>query len=362
MSPSSRCYDAAGSKALTYVAPNQETAGETQHVRLDVSKVVGKTFLLQVYDYAMNVSTYKVSYDFLPDIDGYYTFFDLNKKQWYTYTEDGSESAAMGATNLKLYAAEYADGYVFAIDEKNALYVMPDNDFANVTKIADLGAASGPLSYDFFVSDMAYNAAEKEMYFLAYSEANELGASYLFKLDLLTGATSLVGEMGKDIWTLASDGSNGFYGQGTFDNKLYHFTAATFAEPEDLGALDDELSIYMAQSSLAWDAKNQKLVFTLATASSFTGQILNSAIYTNRSDDAREQEVLRIIPACPSSSAAMSRRAARTTPPILLPAPRPWRSPCPKARCPSLSRKGHADRAGQPVDAERPQRDVVQLR
>ena len=48
-------------------------------------------------------------------------------------------------------------------------------------------------SYDFFVSDMAYNAAEKEMYFLAYSEANELGASYLFKLDLLTGATSLVG-------------------------------------------------------------------------------------------------------------------------------------------------------------------------
>ncbi len=24
----------------------------------------------------------------------------------------------MGATNLKLYAAEYADGYVFAIDEK----------------------------------------------------------------------------------------------------------------------------------------------------------------------------------------------------------------------------------------------------
>ena len=65
--------------------------------------------------------------------------------------------------------------------------------------------------------------------------------------------------MGKDIWTLASDGSNGFYGQGTFDNKLYHFTAATFAEPEDLGALDDELSIYMAQSSLAWDAKNQKL-------------------------------------------------------------------------------------------------------
>lgn len=169
-----------------------------------MSKVVGKTFLLQVYDYAMNVSTYKVSYDFLPDIDGYYTFFDLNKKQWYTYTEDGSESAAMGATNLKLYAAEYADGYVFAIDEKNALYVMPDNDFANVTKIADLGAASGPLSYDFFVSDMAYNAAEKEMYFLAYSEANELGASYLFKLDLLTGATSLVGEMGKDIWTLAS--------------------------------------------------------------------------------------------------------------------------------------------------------------
>lgn len=72
----------------------------------------------------------------------------------------------------------------------------------------------------------------------------------------------------------------GFYGQGTFDNKLYHFTAATFAEPEDLGALDDELSIYMAQSSLAWDAKNQKLVFTLATASNFTGQILNSAIYT----------------------------------------------------------------------------------
>ena len=272
-------FDASGANLMSVVSPNQTVEGETVAVTMDLENVVGKTFLMQVYDYAMNVTTYKVSYDLMPDLDAYYMFFDMGKNAWYGYTEDGTEHAVMGYSDKELYAGEYVDGYVFAFDEHNDLYVMPDNDFANMSFVAH-AKDDGPLSgeYEFFVSDMAYNPVDGKMYFLAYSDANYLYYPYLYTVDLYTGAVSLVGEMTADTWTLAIDDEGNFYGQDTFANILWKYTLDTYTDPEFVGVLADELSIYMAQSALAWDSKNDKLVFTLCVSSIF-GMVQSADIF-----------------------------------------------------------------------------------
>lgn len=53
-------YDETGENALAYVAPNQMTAGEEQLFELDLTDIEDERIIVTVYDYAMNVSTYKL--------------------------------------------------------------------------------------------------------------------------------------------------------------------------------------------------------------------------------------------------------------------------------------------------------------
>ena len=53
-------YDETGEKDLAFVAPNQTTPGEEQMFELDLTAVENERIIVTVYDYAMNVSTYKL--------------------------------------------------------------------------------------------------------------------------------------------------------------------------------------------------------------------------------------------------------------------------------------------------------------
>ena len=53
-------YDETGTDDLAFVAPNQTTAGEEQVFELDLTEVENERIIVTVYDYAMNVSTYKL--------------------------------------------------------------------------------------------------------------------------------------------------------------------------------------------------------------------------------------------------------------------------------------------------------------
>lgn len=53
-------YDKTGSNDLAYASPNQTVAGEEQSVTLDLSDIEDEELIVTVYDYAMNVSTYKI--------------------------------------------------------------------------------------------------------------------------------------------------------------------------------------------------------------------------------------------------------------------------------------------------------------
>lgn len=53
-------YDKNGEDDLDYIAPNQETPGETVEYTFDLSEIEDEYILVAVYDYAMNQSTYKI--------------------------------------------------------------------------------------------------------------------------------------------------------------------------------------------------------------------------------------------------------------------------------------------------------------
>ncbi|MCD7755075.1 MAG: S8 family serine peptidase, partial [Firmicutes bacterium] len=56
-------YDSTGTQLLWYEAGSQTASGEAQEFTLDCSEMESGVYLLQIYDYAMNVSTYRVFVD-----------------------------------------------------------------------------------------------------------------------------------------------------------------------------------------------------------------------------------------------------------------------------------------------------------
>ena len=55
-------YDMTGEKVLSYAVPNQMTPGKEQTVEIDLNDVEDENLLVAVYDYAMNMTTYKLIY------------------------------------------------------------------------------------------------------------------------------------------------------------------------------------------------------------------------------------------------------------------------------------------------------------
>ena len=255
-----------GDTVLAQYNPNQTEAGVTTSVTLDVTNAIGagKNFYLQVYDFAMNATTYQVTLDVLPDLDTHYMFFDKEQRAWYGYTADGTEHSLMGWCDLDLVAAEYVDGYVFAFDEECNFYVMADNDFANYTYITTVSDDEA-MDPEYFpeITDMAYNPADDKMYFMALSDY-DWDYSYLYTVDLYTGAIELINEMDDVYYTLAIDDEGTFYSQDGLFGEMYTFAIDDFSYfwPEYVGELSEDLMIYYSDCALAWDSENEELVFT----------------------------------------------------------------------------------------------------
>ena len=264
-----------GDTVLAELNPNQTEAGVTTTVTLDVLAAAGAgtSFMLQVYDFAMNVTTYRVTLDMLPDLDTHYMFFDKNNRAWYGYTEDGSEGALMGWCDLDLVAAEYVDGYVFAFDENCNFYVMADNDFANYTYITTV-IDDGPLDPENYpeITDMAYNPDDGLLYFMVLSDY-DWDYSYLYTVDMYTGEVEQINEMDNIYYTLAIDDTGTFYSQDGLFGEMYTFRMDDFSYfwPEYVGELSMDLLLYYSDCALAWDSKNQELVFTYCDES-FLGE------------------------------------------------------------------------------------------
>ena len=215
-------YNKTGTRCLASVGAKQDIEmGETADYTFSLDGINGKKFLVQVFDYAMNVSTYLLEVQLgeeagIPDMMA----FDLVQYHWTSFTKDFKYDYKVGTPRLAYadhtyYAATIAEHYVFASTSKGELYVMPEDDLTDITFIVDLGT---------ILYDMAYNKADGNIY--AVTENNDL-----VTLDKLTGQMTKVGKIGISTNTLACSPEGVFYANELGTGKVYSFTLDTMNRP-----------------------------------------------------------------------------------------------------------------------------------
>ena len=216
-------YNKTGTRCLAQTGAKQDIAkGETAEYTFSLDKVNGKKFLLQVFDYAMNRSTYMIEMQIgeatdLPDMMAY----DLVSRHWAGFDKTFEYNYKVGTPRIAYadhvyYAATIAEHYVFASTDKGELYVMPEDDLSDTTFITDL---------EMVLYDMAYNMADGEIY--GVNEKAEL-----VTIHKLSGEVTKVGQIGLDTNTLACDAEGTFYCNELGTGKVYSFTLDTMDEPE----------------------------------------------------------------------------------------------------------------------------------
>ena len=251
-----------GSKVYRVAAVNQTEQGAQVEALLSLDGVPSR-FLVAVYDYAMNVSTYAVDLGGQQDGDRpYFTAInrtnldDLYRLSWVGFgADENTETVNLGAIESEPpRAAEYVDGYVFFISNDNGLYVASDEDLSDARRLATL--TCGDLSLTNFI-DIAYSRADEQLYGLFYANDNRKATPYLCTIDMFLGTTTLVGEMSVNAVNLAIDGKGNFYSTLYNGNTLYTYTAQSYQTPSVVGTTGSYASRVV--NCMAWDHNTDKL-------------------------------------------------------------------------------------------------------
>ena len=214
-------FNKAGSQTHAIVGAKQDIEKDTDaEYVLSLQGVNGKRFLVQVFDYAMNVSTYLVEMQIgepveLPEMIA----FDRTKGYWTHFTKDSKYNLSTGMpvyeeTELVFYAATIVDHMILASTENGDLYIMPEDDLSDLTYVNNMGA---------IVTDMAYNKADGKVYGVA--DGN------LVTIDKMNGKLTTLGKIGVPTTTLACDADGNFYCHHEGASTIYTFTVDTWEEP-----------------------------------------------------------------------------------------------------------------------------------
>ncbi len=252
-----------GTTAMTAVSPNQTEQGADVTVKLDLSKVFGQKFLLAVFDYAENVTTYEVTLDIDNDRPRFTAIDRKNTDAYWNLSYVGlladGDSVKLGtcADREPARAAEYVDGAVFEVSNDNQLYVGYDNDLSGLKYLSDLDP-SGQWQIVGF-NDLAYNTQDGKLYGSFYSYMNEQAVPYLCTIDMDNGEMTMLGEMPVDVNSMTIDDNGNFYSAGYSASRLYTYKAdvCETGEVTFVGSLDGFSSGIL--NSMAWDHETDEL-------------------------------------------------------------------------------------------------------
>ncbi len=278
-------------------------AGESGEYRLSTEKVKGNNFLVQVYDYAMNQTTYLVEMT-IGTPENYtgrmfgFTSTEIRGegRRWVEiipselYYDEESEPAVgggmtdVGVTDQEVCAAEYADGYVFFATYAGDIFAAEQGEWDAYHKVCDYFSQTG----DAVILDMAYNYANGLLYVLTEGNA-------VYTLDTLTGELVLDHTLTiTNPWTtmedylmlreLAINGDGNFYAanHGTSSYVyLYKWTLEDVVEGTitDLAPVDNTQEGYLIDDyffmnvsvgSMTWDPVKDVLYLGTNYSSSWT--------------------------------------------------------------------------------------------
>lgn len=243
-------FNRSGTTLLDYDrAKSDIDTGADAVYSLDVEGVKGKEFIIQVIDYANNIRTYicdeEVGSDIaVPDMMA----IDTNRYGESTWTSivEASDTAKTAqvylSSNYDFVAATIVEHYIFAVTNSGELYVMPEDDLDNFSKVGDMS---------FGVYDMAYNPADGEIYGLTVM----YGSSVIFNIDKLTGDFDVAYYLPDLAITLACDENGVFYYNPVGTDTVKAFTLDGAAPFDDVEAEEICSSVGIGES----DTYNQAM-------------------------------------------------------------------------------------------------------
>ena len=215
----------AGTKMLDKVLPGQKSPNTEYTCDIDLSSFYGKEFLLGVCDYAGNETLYRVILE-------------------EAFNGADTDSAIMGATSSKVWNA-MKDGSVAKFDDADnqyfgAAYVggkvyLSNSNGLYVTDMDHLTAPTFLTGYPYTVTSLAYDSAAEVLYGLAVVDG-DTGAVQLVKLDLGSGAMTVVDDLDVNANMLATDSKGNFYSIEFGTGDLYTFTLDTLDAPTLVGS------------------------------------------------------------------------------------------------------------------------------
>lgn len=211
-------FNANGSVAYSAVGAKQDIGANTAaDFELDLTGVSGKKFYLQVYDYAMNTTTYLIETQIgaeqpLPEMMA----FALDVGCWISFDQTTSFEEGLpehSYTNNTYTAATIVDHIVLAATNEGVLYAMPEDDLADEYFVGDLGLG---------LTDMAYSVADDTVYGVTTDGYDY----YLVTIDRYTAETEILGTI--PVWgtTLACDEDGTFYTVEEYTSDVYAWTLA----------------------------------------------------------------------------------------------------------------------------------------
>ena len=247
-----------GSRKMAVESPNQTVLGDTVTVELDLANAYGTEFLLAVYDYANNVTTYRMEMDLGVFEREYFTAIDYNTMN-YVGVDRAGQTSFLAETGLPVLAraAEYVGGHVFVITTDNSLCVTDDADMSVTERVCQLDPSRERMITG--VNDLAYNHADGKLYVQYYSELNREARPFLATIDMDNGDLQHVCELPVDVNTMAIDTQGNFYSAGYDSNRLYtyHLEQGSITNLTTVGYMGDFYSTHL--SSMAWDHNEGRL-------------------------------------------------------------------------------------------------------
>ena len=252
--------NASGTRMFTATAANQTTKNTTATLELDLSDIFGTEFLVAAYDYARNMRVYELEVDLGEVTRDYFTAYD-SATNCYVSVDWMGQVRTIADTGLPvpIRASEYVGGYVFSVTDDNSFCVASDADLSYTQRICQLDPDRQWMMT--FVNDLAYNKADDKLYCQFYSQLNQEMVPYLATIDMESGAMNVLGEMPRDLNTLAIDGQGNFYSAGFDSNVLYTYTVdqntGIVQNIREVGTMGYYYSSSL--SSMTWDHNEDKL-------------------------------------------------------------------------------------------------------
>ena len=216
-------YDVTGRNRLAVCGADQDAQpGETVTLEVSLDGVDGYKFVIQIVDYAVNITTYKLKEtigdpDPLPTMLYYSpTFHEWEIGDWPETTSELVGYEGWFTSDIDAVAATAVGSYIFFVDDAANLYAAPGDNLFEVSKVCTL---------EHQLVDMTYDEENGVIYGI-YNVGNY--DSMLVSIDRLTGAMTEIGKLAAGWYaaaTLAYVGDGVFYttSDSSYPN-MYTFT------------------------------------------------------------------------------------------------------------------------------------------